>query len=61
MNMHETVLFGGIILNIIITAGGFVRMAQNYEHRMTKLETEMRILLSKVERSKGGKDEHDAN
>ena len=42
---HDWMLFGAIVTNIIITSAGFVRIIISYEHRFTKLETQIALIM----------------
>ncbi len=53
--MHDWTVLGGVFLNIIVTLGGFVKIAVSYEHRFTKIETELLFLMRKLEGLEGDK------
>ena len=50
---HDWITLSGIGVDIIVTLVGFVKIAINYEHRFTKLETEMMLILQTVLKDKG--------
>ncbi len=47
--MHDWLVLGGVCVNIIVSIGGFVKVAVSYEHRFTKIETELLFLMRKLE------------
>lgn len=49
-------LLGGIGINVLVSIVGFVKLAVNYEHRFTKLETEVMMLLAMIQNGKIRKD-----
>lgn len=48
-------MMAGLVVNILVSAGGFVKLSIGYEHRFTKLETEMNIILRKLVEDKESK------
>lgn len=48
MHNDTVIMLIGLLVNIAVSAGGFIRLSINYEHRFTKLETEMNVILSKL-------------
>ena len=49
---HDWITLTGIGVDIIVTLVGFVKIAVNYEHRFTKLETEMMLILQTILKDK---------
>ena len=45
-------LLAGIGINVVVSVVGFVKLAVNYEHRFTKLETEVMMLLAMIQNGK---------
>lgn len=41
-------LLAGIGINVLVSIVGFVKLAVNYEHRFTKLETENQYILRSI-------------
>ena len=47
-SINSVYILTGLMINIIITLGGFVKIAVIYEHRFTKLETEIEFLRKEL-------------
>jgi len=47
MEIDSWILLAGLGFNIVVSLVGFVKLSVNYEHRFTRLETEMSILLNR--------------
>ena len=51
-NWQHVELLAGIGINVVVSVVGFVKLAVNYEHRFTKLETEVMMLLAMIQNGK---------
>ena len=51
-NWQHFELLAGIGINVVVSVVGFVKLAVNYEHRFTKLETEVMMLLAMIQNGK---------
>ena len=51
-NWQHFELLTGIGINVVVSVVGFVKLAVNYEHRFTKLETEVMMLLAMIQNGK---------
>jgi len=47
MAIDSWLLLAGLVFNIMVSLVGFVKLSISYEHRFTRLETEMSILLKR--------------
>ena len=43
----QTLMFAGLVVNIVATVGGFWRLAMSFERRLTAMETHLEHLLPK--------------
>lgn len=54
MTTQNDLIFAGVLLDIIVTVFGFVKTFIQYEHRFTKLETEVSILITQTRPAASG-------
>lgn len=48
MSVVEYIMIFGLLLNLGTSVLGFIKLSINYEHRFTKLETEMSIIVKEL-------------
>lgn len=52
MSISDWVMIAGLMLNLFVTVGGFMKVMLAYENRFTKLETHMENLIAERRKEK---------